>query len=200
MRLLRRSGHVNELSIPEYVPELLGEDIDVDEISTSEDSRAAFREEIQAYNDRLMQEADDYDMSQFPHRGSRSFIQSTRAISSSSAMTTSTSAMTDLARSDADLPLITDEARHGALDMKMSRDSDPPMAKLAGAIELAGFNHRSQGMCAAVGMGSDICPLFRNGGDLGGFERNGWVPMPCPMVIDSSAAETVLPSAWFKDH
>ena len=24
--------------------------------------------------------------------------------------------------------------------------------------------------------------------------------MPCPMVIDSGAAETVLPSSWFKEH
>ena len=45
-----------------------------------------------------------------------------------------------------------------------------------------------------------MCPLFKNGGDLGGFERNGWKPMPCPMVIDSGAAETVIPTSWFTDH
>ena len=200
MRLLSRNGHVDDLTIPEYVPEVIDEDIDEREIPTlgdsdsdaedAKDNSSGFMKEIQACNDRLMQEADDYDMTQSPHRGSRSFIQSTPAISSSSSVTTSTSAITDLARSDADLPLVTDEARHGEVHNTTSPGSDPPKAKPVPPAS----------GCCSVGQGLDMCPLFKNGGDLGGFERNGWKPMPCPMVIDSGAAETVIPTSWFTDH
>ena len=29
---------------------------------------------------------------------------------------------------------------------------------------------------------------------------SGWQPLPKPMVVDSGAGETVLPSGWFRDH
>ena len=45
-----------------------------------------------------------------------------------------------------------------------------------------------------------MCPLFKGGGDLCGFERNGWQPMPQPLIIDSGAAETVMPLSWFEGH
>ena len=84
--------------------------------------------------------------------------------------------------------------------------SPPPMPPHQPAIDAIApdasaeeLNSKSkEGCCSATG--PSICPLFRNGGDLGGFERNGWVPMPCPMVIDSGAAETVLPLSWFQSH
>ena len=39
------------------------------------------------------------------------------------------------------------------------------------------------------------------GGDLNGVEENQrWQFMPYPLVVDSGAAETVLPSDWFEHH
>ena len=92
------------------------------------------------------------------------------------------------------MPLITDDARHGELHHKTGPGPDPPEAKPQATIELDEFKRRAQGGCSSLGIRGDLGVLFRNGGDLGGFERNGWVQMPCPMVIDSGAAETVWPS------
>ena len=98
------------------------------------------------------------------------------------------------------MPLITDDARHGELHNTTGPGPDPPEAKPQATIELDEFRRRGQEGCSSVRDHRDLGVLFRNGGDLGGFERNGWVPMPCPMVIDSGAAETVLPSSWFRSH
>ena len=138
---------------------------------------SAFSAEIEARNAEIMRGADQYDMSMSPHQGP-----------------------SILARSDVDLPLVTDDARHGELHDTTSLGSDPPQAKPPAAAEGVRTQHHAQGGCCSVGRGLDMCPLFKNGGDLGGFERNGWKPMPCPMVIDSGAAETVIPTSWFTDH
>ena len=48
----------------------------------------------------------------------------------------------------------------------------------------------------------DLCPLTKSGAwSLNGLSRTkAWRTMPSPLIIDSGAAETVLPSEWFSDH
>ena len=36
--------------------------------------------------------------------------------------------------------------------------------------------------------------------EINSAENGGWVPMPKPLVIDSGAAETVLPDTWFQNY
>ena len=49
------------------------------------------------------------------------------------------------------------------------------------------------------GIETDLCPLER-GKMLGSTEGEEWRLMPRPLVIDSGAAETVLPTDWFTGH
>ena len=35
---------------------------------------------------------------------------------------------------------------------------------------------------------------------LGNVDSEGWAALPRPLVIDSRAAGTVMPSSWFEDH
>ena len=46
----------------------------------------------------------------------------------------------------------------------------------------------------------DVKPFFKGGGDLCGFARGDWEPMPQPMIVDSGAAETVMPAHWLIGH
>ena len=43
-------------------------------------------------------------------------------------------------------------------------------------------------------------PFFKGGVDLCGFARGDWEPMPQPMIVDSGAAETVMPAHWLIGH
>ena len=43
--------------------------------------------------------------------------------------------------------------------------------------------------------------LFEKGNtELCEFTQNAWVPLPKPLVVDSGAGETVMPSDWFTTH
>ena len=46
----------------------------------------------------------------------------------------------------------------------------------------------------------DVEPFFKGGRDLCGFARGEWEPMPQPMIVDSGAAETVMPAHWLIGH
>ena len=53
-------------------------------------------------------------------------------------------------------------------------------------------------------IGRSMNGLFRvnaTGGDLNGVgDEQAWEFMPYPLVVDSGAAETVMPSSWFPNH
>ena len=86
-------------------------------------ARAAFTAALLARRDERDEPADGHDRSVSPH----------------------------LSRSDAELPLITDDARHGELYHKTDPVPDPPEAKPQATIELGEFKRRVQGGCSSVG-------------------------------------------------
>ena len=42
--------------------------------------------------------------------------------------------------------------------------------------------------------------LYNDKGELNNVDKKNWEFMPYPLVVDSGAAETVIPSDWFTDH
>ena len=159
---------------------------------------AKYERQLEAARKKIEANADAYDMATSPHTGgARFFARSDVGLAPVTEECSQRQEKDQDAKEQASMPKpqVTLEELQGAI--QKIEDSIPKPEVKVTAEE---WQHRSQGGCSAIGTGTTLCPLFRNGGDLGGFERNGWIPMPCPMVIDSGAAETVLPLSWFKDH
>ena len=62
--------------------------------------------------------------------------------------------------------------------------------------------HRQKGHCQNQAPMRALLVLLEKARrpEVNSMTSGGWQSLPKPMVVDSGAGETVLPSGWFKDH